>query len=42
VQAGAVQVLVLVLLLAVETMAVAVMLELVSRGLVRRPVSAAA
>jgi len=35
VQAGAVQVLVLVLLLGVETVAVAVMLELVSRGRVR-------
>jgi putative ABC transport system permease protein len=41
-QAGAVQVLVLVLLLAVETVAVALMLELVCRGLVSRPVSAAA
>ena len=42
VQAGAVQVLVLVLLLAVETVAVALMLELVCRGLILRPVTAAA
>jgi putative ABC transport system permease protein len=40
-QAGAVQVLVLVLLLAVETVAVALMLELVCRGLVRRAPTAA-
>jgi putative ABC transport system permease protein len=39
-QAGAVQVLVLVLLLAVETVAVALMLELVCRGLVRRSTGA--
>jgi putative ABC transport system permease protein len=42
VQAGAVQVLVLVLLLTVETVAVALMLELVCRGLVRRTLTAAA
>jgi putative ABC transport system permease protein len=42
VQAGAVQVLVLVLLLAVETVAVALMLELVCRGLILRPVTASA
>jgi UDP-glucose/iron transport system permease protein len=41
-QAGAVQLLVLVLLLAVETVAVALMLELVCRGLVRRTLTAAA
>jgi putative ABC transport system permease protein len=41
-QAGAVQLLVLVLLLAVETVAVALMLELVCRGLVRRTVTAGA
>jgi putative ABC transport system permease protein len=40
-QAGAVQLLVLVLLLAVETVAVALMLELVCRGLVRRTLTAA-
>ena len=40
-QAGAVQLLVLVLLLTVETVAVALMLELVCRGLVRRTLSAA-
>jgi putative ABC transport system permease protein len=37
IEAGAVQVLVLLLLLAVETVAVATMLELVCRGKVRRP-----
>jgi UDP-glucose/iron transport system permease protein len=42
VQAGAVQLLVLVLLLTVETVAVALMLELVCRGLVRRTLTAAA
>lgn len=42
VQAGAVQLLVLVLLLTVETVAVAVVLELVCRGLVHRPVTAVA
>lgn len=42
VQAGAVQVLVLVLLLAVETAAVALVLELVCRGRIRRPVTASA
>jgi putative ABC transport system permease protein len=41
-QAGAVQLLVLVLLLTVETVAVALMLELVCRGLVRRTLTAAA
>jgi putative ABC transport system permease protein len=41
-QAGAVQLLVLVLLLAVETVAVALMLELVCRGLVRRTLTAGA
>jgi putative ABC transport system permease protein len=41
-QAGAVQLLVLVLLLAVETVAVALMLELVCRSLVRRTVTAGA
>jgi putative ABC transport system permease protein len=40
-QAGAVQLLVLVLLLTVETVAVALMLELVCRGLVRRTLIAA-
>jgi putative ABC transport system permease protein len=37
VQAGAVQLLVLLLLLAVQTVAVAVVLELVCRGRIRRP-----
>jgi putative ABC transport system permease protein len=41
-QAGAVQLLVLVLLLAVETVAVALMLELVCRGLVRRTLTTGA
>jgi putative ABC transport system permease protein len=40
-QAGAVQLLVLVLLLTVETVAVALMLELVCQGLVRRTLTAA-
>ncbi|GAA1290148.1 ABC transporter permease [Pseudonocardia aurantiaca] len=40
IEAGAVQVLVLLLLLAVETVAVATMLELVCRGWVRRPARA--
>ena len=42
IEAGAVQVLVLLLLLAVETVAVATMLELVCRGWVRRPARATA